>query len=128
MRYLLDTQLAIWTEISPELLPNRARAIIENSDHEFAFSVACLWEAVIKTARGRPDFNIDVRLLRGQWLAEGMNELNITAAHVLAVADLPAHHSDPFDRVMLAQAKVEGMRLLTTDRRLARYGSPVESV
>lgn len=127
MRYLLDTQLVIWAKISPHLLPDGARGII-GGDHDLAFSVASLWEAVIKTALGRPNFNIDARQLRGQLLADGFTELGIAAAHVLAVADLPPHHGDPFDRLMLAQAKVEGMRLLTTDRQLARYGSPVESV
>lgn len=128
MRYLLDTQLAIWAKISPDLLPEQARDIIASGDHDLAFSVVCLWEAVIKTALGRPNFNIDARQLRSQLLADGVNELSIDAAHVLAVADLPPHHGDPFDRLMLAQAKVEGMRLLTTDRQLARYGSPVESL
>ena len=128
MRYLLDTQLVIWAKISPQLLPQRAPEIIENVEHELAFSVVCLWEVVIKMARGRANFNVDARVLRRRLLADGFIEVDVSAAHVLAVADLPLHHGDPFDRIQLAQAKVEGMRLLTTDGLLARYGSPVERV
>lgn len=89
------------------------------------FSVASVWELVIKSAMGRADFTVDVPAFRSDALEAGYLELNIDARHAIAVSALPEIHRDPFDRMLVAQATVEEMGLLTVDRAVARYGGPV---
>jgi PIN domain nuclease of toxin-antitoxin system len=126
--YLLDTRLLLWTVYQSRSLPARAIAIIEDDANALAFSVVGLWEVVIKSALGRAAFTYDSRALQRALLDVGYAELPITAAHALAVSELPPLHSDPFDRLIVAQARAEGMRLLTADRILAGYGNWVEVV
>jgi len=85
------------------------------------FSAASLWEIAIKRGLGRSDFQVDPRLLRRALLDNGYLELPVTSAHTVAVDGLPAHHKDPFDRLLVAQALVEGIQLLTADEQVARY-------
>lgn len=95
---------------------------------DIAFSVVCIWEVVIKAAKSRSEFGIAPIMLRTRLVADGFRELPIVADHVLAVASLEARHGDPFDRLMVAQAKAERRRFLTSDRVLAGYGDWVEVV
>lgn len=125
MKILLDTQMLIWTVAWPELLPRKARQLIADAENEKYFSPASLWEVAIKNAQKRPDFQIDARVLRRQLLNNGCLELPITGIHTTAISDLPPFHKDPFDRLLLAQAKSEGIGLLTTDETLAEYPAPV---
>lgn len=92
------------------------------------FSAATIWEVAIKFGLGRPDFTVDPRLLRRGLLDNGYTELAVDGTHAADVAGLPAHHTDPFDRIQIAQARVEGLVLLTSDSEVARYGSPVQLV
>ena len=92
------------------------------------FSPASIWEVVIKHALGRSDFRVDPRLLRDGLLQHGYSELAIRSDHALAVGRLPPIHHDPFDRILMAQAQVESITLLTTDAKLARYPVPVQAV
>lgn len=92
------------------------------------FSAASLWEITIKRTLGRPDFRVDPHLLRRALLDHGYGELPITGQHALATAHLPPIHEDPFDRLLVAQAEVEGALLLTTDATVARYPGPVRRV
>jgi PIN domain nuclease of toxin-antitoxin system len=87
-----------------------------------------LWEVVIKRGLGRDDFKVDPRLLRRGLLDNGYSELPIGSQHVVAIDTLPPIHKDPFDRVLVAQALVEGITLLTTDAVVARYPAPVQTV
>lgn len=128
MSFLIDTQLALRAKFAPDRLSPIARTLIDDPDEIVVFSVITLWETVIKSALGRGDFAYEATTLRRSLLETGYRELPITAAHVLEVANLPAVHADPFDRLMLAQARSEGLTLLTTDAALARYGSPVRRV
>lgn len=128
MSFLIDTQLALRAKFSPDRLSMAARDLIDDPDEIIFFSVIALWETVIKSALGRGDFAYEATALRRSLLDTGFRELGIAAAHVLAVANLPAIHADPFDRLLLAQARSEGLTLLTTDAALARYGSPVRRV
>ncbi|MDQ1833354.1 type II toxin-antitoxin system VapC family toxin [Massilia scottii] len=105
-----------------------ARSLIDNSGNQLFFSVASLWEIAIKRALGRPDFRIDPRLLRRGLLGNTYNELPIPGEHAVAVEDLPPCHKDPFDRILLAQATLEGIVLLTSDSVLAQYPGPVRKV
>lgn len=127
MSLLLDTQLVIWTTGRSSQLSARAAARIADAIQP-RFSVVSLWEIVIKAGRGRADFDYDARRVRPALLQAGYLELTVTAAHVFEVTNLSALHGDPFDRLLLAQARSEGLTLLTTDAELARYGSPVERV
>jgi PIN domain nuclease of toxin-antitoxin system len=128
VRFLLDTHVLLWGAVEPERLPGSADALIEDPDNEILFSVVSLWEIAIKTARGRDDFRIDAGLFRRQLLDNAYAELAITGAHVVALAALPLLHKDPFDRMLVAQAMVEGVTLVTRDPAVARYPGPIRRV
>lgn len=96
--------------------------------NQLYFSVASLWELVIKSAKGRREFQIDVPVFRQELLDFGYDELTVTADHVLELAQLDPLHNDPFDRLLLAQARVESLALLTADRAMLQYGAPTQSV
>ena len=125
MRLLLDTHLLVWAMGEPERLPAGCAAMLEDPSNSLVFSVASLWELVIKQALGRPDFNLEPSLLRQALLSGGWQQLPIEASHVLAVSQLPPLHRDPFDRLLLAQAQVDGLLLLTADSQLSLYPVPV---
>jgi PIN domain nuclease of toxin-antitoxin system len=128
MRRLLDTHILLWAAADSERLPAEARALIEDPLETPVFSVASLWEVVIKQALGRPDFGVDARALRHGLLENGYEEMAIVGAHVLAVADLPPLHKDPFDRLLVAQAMTEGIELLTANPLVAAYPGPIRRV
>jgi PIN domain nuclease of toxin-antitoxin system len=125
MDLLLDTHLVVWAMGSPQRLPAGLAAMLEDQRNTPVFSVASLWELVIKQALGRPDFNVHPALLRRALLDGGWRELAIAARHALAVAQLPPLHRDPFDRLLLAQATADGLLLITADSQLATYPGPV---
>lgn len=128
MKLLLDTQLILWAAGQPERLPLPARRMIEDAHNELVFSAVSIWEVVIKSGLGRSDFRADARLLRRGLLANGYDELAIAGEHVVAIADLPPIHKDPFDRLLIAQSTVEGMLLITTDPVVAQYPGAVRNV
>jgi PIN domain nuclease of toxin-antitoxin system len=128
MKLLLDTHVLLWAAGEPKRLSRRARALLNDSDNELLFSVASLWEVAIKRGLGRSDFQVDARLLRRGLLDNGYSELPIVSEHVVATEGLPAIHKDPFDRVLVAQATVEGVILLTTDSLVAQYPGPIRTV
>ena len=128
MRHLIDTHLLLWAASVPERLSAAAREIMTNEDFQLWFSVASIWEVVIKASLGRADFEVDPNLFRRGLLESDFAELTITGTHVTAVADLPPLHKDPFDRILLAQARTEGLILVTGDAALARYPGHIEVV
>lgn len=128
MKFLLDTHLLLWAAGRPERLSDAARQLLEADDNELVFSTASLWEVVIKRGLGREDFKVDPRLLRRGLLDNGYSELPIGSEHVVAIDTLPPLHKDPFDRVLIAQALVEGITLLTRDPVVARYPAPIRAV
>jgi PIN domain nuclease of toxin-antitoxin system len=125
MRLLLDTHLLLWTKLSPKLLPQGVQELILGDETKPEFSVASIWEIAIKQSQGRRDFNVDAAVLRSELLATGYSELRVLGEHATAVASLPWIHKDPFDRLLVAQAMVEGIELLTVDATLARYPGPI---
>ena len=125
MRLLLDTHLLVWVQGTPERLPAALAAMLQDHANTPMFSVASLWELVIKQALGRPDFRVEPAVLRRALLDGGWQELPIQAHHALAVAALPPLHRDPFDRLLLAQASADGLLLITADQQLAAYPGPV---
>ena len=128
MKLLLDTHLLLWAAGEPGRIPPGARDLIEDPANELIFSAASLWEIVIKRGLGRDDFGVDPRLLRRGLLDNGYTELVVTSKHAVAIDSLPPIHRDPFDRILVAQATVEGMALLTVDPVVARYPGPVRKV
>jgi PIN domain nuclease of toxin-antitoxin system len=125
---LLDTHLLLWSAGMSGRLPAAARAMIDNDSNTLAFSAASLWEIVIKVGRGREDFQVDPRRLRGGLMAAGYREIPIAAEHAIAVGRLPPLHKDPFDRMLIAQAEIEGAELLTADPIVARYPGSIRLV
>lgn len=125
MKLLLDTHILLWAAGEPERLSAATKALIEDPEHQLVFSAASLWEVAIKRALGRPDFVTDPRLLRRGMLDNGYTELSITSEHALAVDSLPQLHRDPFDRILVAQATVEGMVLVTADPVVMSYPGPI---
>lgn len=128
MKLLLDTHLVLWAAGQPDRLSVNARALLDNPHHELLFSAASLWEVAIKRGLGRTDFQADARLLRRGLLDNGYSELPIVSDHVVATESLPPLHKDPFDRVLVAQATVEGITLLTTDSLVAQYPGSIQTV
>lgn len=121
MILLLDTHLLLWVSGVPERLSDQARKLVEDPDNQLVFSVVSVWEIAIKRGQGRDDLRVDPRVLRRNLLDNGYSELTISSAHVLATESLPPLHKDPFDRMLLAQAQVEGVTLLTADLQVAQY-------
>jgi PIN domain nuclease of toxin-antitoxin system len=126
MNFLLDTHVLLWAAGQPERLSRKTRGLLNDPGNSLLFSVVSLWEIVIKQTIGRDDFKVDPRLLMRGLLDNGYGEIAVTSAHALAVEDLPPLHRDPFDRMLLAQARVEGLTLLTADAAVLRYPGPVQ--
>ena len=124
MRILLDTHLVLWALAAPERLPGAAHRLIERAD--VYVSAASIWEISIKASLGK--LTADPREVLAALDPAGFLPLPISAEHAVRVADLPSVHLDPFDRLLVAQARVEPMRLLTTDTVLAGYGELVTVV
>jgi PIN domain nuclease of toxin-antitoxin system len=128
MKLLLDTHLLLWAAGQPERLSAAAHGLLADPGNELVFSAASLWEVAIKSALGRADFVVDARLLRRGLLDNGYLELPVTGEHAVAVGGLPPIHKDPFDRLLAAQSKVEGILLLTCDPLVAQYHGLVQRV
>ena len=111
--------MLIWAAGSPDPLPAAARLLLEDPLNELLFSAASLWEIIIKRGLGRSDFQVDARVLSRGLLDNGYQELAITSEHTVSIDSLPPIHKDPFDRILVAQATVEGIILLTADALVA---------
>lgn len=128
MNLLLDTHLLLWAASEPKRLSARARTLLLDPANHLVFSAASLWEISIKNGLDRADFNVDPRRLWRMLLVSGYRELPVTSEHTVAVNELPSLHKDPFDRILVAQARVEGLMLLTVDKAVAKYGDGVRKV
>jgi PIN domain nuclease of toxin-antitoxin system len=128
LKILLDTQLLLWAAGQPERLSTAARKQIRNAQNQLLFSAASLWEIAIKNSLGRDDFRVEPRIFRRGLLDNGYLELPVTSEHAVAIDALPPLHKDPFDRLLISQALIEGIPLLTADEALVRYGRPVRKV
>lgn len=128
MNLLLDTHLLLWAASEPKRLSARARTLLLDPANHLVFSSASLWEISIKNGLDRADFNVDPRRLWRMLLVSGYRELTVTSEHAVAVNELPSLHKDPFDRILVAQARVEGLTLLTVDKAVAKYGDGVRKV
>lgn len=124
MRLLLDTHILLWAAYAPARLGPAARKLLADEQNKLVFSAVSIWETTIKAGRGRTPFDIAPSVFRRGLIESGYVELDITGAHALAVGELPTVHRDPFDRMLVAQARVEGFTLLTSDKLVAEYGAP----
>lgn len=122
MRILLDTQCWLWMQAAPERFSSSARRLVESHDHELLLSAASSWEIAIKHALGKlPLPEAPSRYVPSRMRTSGVAGLAIEHSHALRVAELPGHHRDPFDRLLVAQAQIENLVLLTADRQLEPY-------
>ncbi|MSQ00791.1 MAG: type II toxin-antitoxin system VapC family toxin [Myxococcales bacterium] len=128
MKALLDTHLLLWAVEDDDRLPPAARAIVADPLNQLWFSAASILEVQIKTAIGRPDFRVDASQLRTRLLAAGAHELPISGGHAADLVHLPPLHKDPFDRMLVAQARGEGLTLVTHDEAVAAYGRGILGV
>jgi PIN domain nuclease of toxin-antitoxin system len=126
VKLLLDTECWLWSLASPERLGEEARALLADGGHEVYLSAASSWEIAIKAALGKlvlpepPEQYVPRRMA-----AQGLRALPIEHAHALRVYALPQHHRDPFDRLLVAQAQLESLTLMTSDRAMAAYDVPI---
>jgi PIN domain nuclease of toxin-antitoxin system len=128
MNLLLDTHIALWAVQDDSSLSARARALIEGADNAAYVSVVSLWEISIKHAlqrRGVYAIGLSAREARAEFEAAGFNCLAVAPHHAEAVDDMPALHGDPFDRLLVAQALSEPLRLVTHDAKLAAYSDSI---
>jgi PIN domain nuclease of toxin-antitoxin system len=128
MRYLVDTHLLLWFLLVPTKLSALALSILADSNHALMFSTSSVWEVAIKFGLQRDDFTISPQTFRLGLLDNQFEELAITSEQTFAVSTLPLIHKDPFDRLLVAQAMVESMLLLTADPAIARYPGPIRLV
>ncbi|WP_024658034.1 type II toxin-antitoxin system VapC family toxin [Pseudomonas syringae USA007] len=118
MKLLLDTHILLWAATGDTKLSTAAAQLIDDEANTLYFSAASIWELTIK---GAERTGVNPALLRKELIDAGYLELPITSTHGLAVANLPNHHCDPFDRIMVAQALAEGITLVTHDSAMHAY-------
>lgn len=127
MRLLLDTQVWLWMQAAPDRFNDHARGLVEHRGNDLLLSAASSWEIAIKWALGKltlpdhPETYVPTRLR-----SSGVTPVAIEHAHALRVAALPSHHRDPFDRLLIAQAVIENIPILTADPVFGNY--PVERI
>ncbi len=128
MKYLVDTHLLIWSVANSGRMPEMARTILEDVANECIFSAASIWEIALKHIKHPNDIPLGAEDARLLFLAAGYVEIPVSAKHSSFVEQLPRIHLDPFDRMLVAQAQLEGMQLLTHDHLLPPYGPFVVQV
>jgi PIN domain nuclease of toxin-antitoxin system len=125
MRLLLDTHVFLWAVTANRRLKSSVREFLSNADAVYV-SAASIWEIAIKASLGKIEG--DAASLADVIEGSGFQELPVSAQHAAAVAKLPLHHTDPFDRLLLAQAFLEPLRFITADETLAAYGGAIDFV
>ena len=126
MRLLLDTHVLLWWLADDRKLAKRAREIIANPDNDVHVSSASVWEAAIKMALGRLEIELDD--LEAAVVRNGFRQLPVGFRHAITAGRLPSVHRDPFDRMLIAQASVEDLRVVSHDRVFERYGLSSEGL
>ena len=119
MRLLLDTHVLLWSLSEPRTLSGRTREALEDAVNEVFVSAVSGWEIAVKRALGKLEAPDD---LEAGIMGHGFLPLNVTFAHAEHAGALPPHHGDPFDRMLVAQAQIEGLVLVTSDARISLYG------
>ena len=122
MRILLDTHVLIWYLEGNQSLARESRQLVVDSRNDIFVSIVSLWEIAIKTGFGKLTISRSLSDILQQLTKQAIDVLPIMAGHVLQVATLPFHHRDPFDRMIVAQAQVESLPVMTCDAAFAAYG------
>jgi PIN domain nuclease of toxin-antitoxin system len=125
LNLLLDTHVALWAITDSPKLPKKAREMIESSKSSVWISAATVWEIAIKHSLGRGDMPVSSQDALRYFRESGYRFLPVEPEHAAGVEELAAHHADPFDRILVAQALVEPMRLITHDPMVARYSDTI---
>lgn len=126
MRYLLDTQSWLWIQVAPERLNHDTIVLLEDPSAEFLLSAASSWEISIKYALGKLPLPAAPKdYVPDRMRSSGVIGLPVTHTHALHVASLPDHHRDPFDRILVSQAQLDVLTVVTADRAFERYDVPV---
>ena len=123
MRLLLDTHVLVWCLSGDRKLPPATAELIRDPATDVYFSAVSLWEVAIKSALGK--MRADANAMLTYLVDEGFKEIPVMARHTVETVTLPMHHRDPFDRLLVAQSRLESLRLLTNDKVMALYGEPV---
>jgi len=122
VRLLLDTHVLLWWLAEPERLPDEVVEAIRDTDNQVFLSTASVWEMAIKSSLGKLDLGTSLPALVSDVTAkQKFEELPIAHPHAVLVAEFPQHHRDPFDRILVAQAIVEGLTLVTADQAVMQY-------
>ena len=128
MKFLLDTHTFLWFISGDNLLSKRAKDAIESAESHSYLSIASLWEIGIKTRLNKLNIGMPFKDLKKQIDKNGFEILPVLFSHIEIISELPVHHQDPFDRILIAQAIVEPMRLLTHDEVMTRYSDTIVRV
>lgn len=121
MRILADTSIILWALADIGRLPERALQVLTEPANKMAFSLVSIWEIAIKHMLKKPDFAADPELVLGTLRDNGWEEIGISGKHIVSLGALPDLHNDPFDRLLIAQARVQGVPLLTADSKIMQY-------
>jgi len=121
MIYLTDTHVLIWLAVQSPRLDQKTQDLLANRDNEIYFSAISIFEIAVKQQLTKVDFNVEASAIRRIMIEKGYVELVVNGMHAAFVATMPLLHKDPFDRLLVAQANVEGMTLITADDQVARY-------
>ncbi|MEL7071964.1 MAG: type II toxin-antitoxin system VapC family toxin [Cyanobacteria bacterium J06581_3] len=126
MRLLLDTHAFMWWDSTPEKIPSETSALLKQPDNEILLSIVSIWEMQIKTQLGKLTLRENLAdIVRQQQATNSIELLSITMAHVLEIDELPYHHKDPFDRLLVAQSRVESVAIVSCDHILQQYDCTV---
>jgi len=126
MRFLLDTHVLLWALARDKRLKRETLHLLQGRQHEIFVSAVSFWEIVVKHSLGKVDLALDRLELAVK--ETGLHLLDITSRHALGLAQLPLHHKDPFDRMLISQCMVESLLLITADKALEVYGSTVRII
>ncbi|MFZ0746505.1 MAG: type II toxin-antitoxin system VapC family toxin [Terracidiphilus sp.] len=125
MNYLLDTHILLWILVDPDKVPEAIRRVVEDTGNRVWFSAASIWEIAIKHSLAKGDFTVEPATIWKAARETGLEELAVTAEHSVGVDALLWLHRDPFDRLLVAQARAAGMKLLSVDPQVNAYFLPV---
>jgi PIN domain nuclease of toxin-antitoxin system len=128
MKYLLDTQVLLWAASAPDKLSEKWRECLADRQNDLIYSAASFWEIATKKSMEHPNFKVDMWHLRRCLQDNEYEELPVTSEHICFTLALEKLHQDPFDRILIAQACVDDLILITADRQVAQYPGPIEMI
>jgi PIN domain nuclease of toxin-antitoxin system len=125
MIYLVDTHVLIWLAVDSPRMGNLARDLLADPDNQIFFSAISIFEIAVKERLSKRGFEVEASAIRRMMIENDFAELAVTGTHAAHVATLPLFHRDPFDRLLVAQAMMEGFTLMTADEKIAQYSGPI---